>query len=66
MFIGLISNRDPTREFHGYVDKEASKKKVIEDVFIKGDKYFLTGKTFLLEILAFNNNVELIFVLLLC
>lgn len=43
MFIGLISNRDPTREFHGYLDKEESKKKVIDDVFVKGDKYFLTG-----------------------
>ncbi|KAK3917028.1 Long-chain fatty acid transport protein 4 [Frankliniella fusca] len=53
MFIGLISNRDPTREFHGYVDKEASKKKVIEDVFVKGDKYFLTGDILVMDELGY-------------
>lgn len=53
MFIGMISNRDPTREFHGYLDKEASKKKVIEDVFVKGDKYFLTGDILVMDELGY-------------
>ncbi|KZC12231.1 PREDICTED: long-chain fatty acid transport protein 4-like [Dufourea novaeangliae] len=43
MFIGLIKEGNASREFNGYLDKEASKKKIIENVFIKGDKAFLTG-----------------------
>ncbi|XP_076231493.1 long-chain fatty acid transport protein 4 [Calliopsis andreniformis] len=43
MFIGLIKEGNPLREFNGYLDKEASKKKIIENVFTKGDKAFLTG-----------------------
>ncbi|KAK9295155.1 hypothetical protein QLX08_010436 [Tetragonisca angustula] len=43
MFIGLIKEGDALREFNGYLDKEESQKKVIQDVFVKGDKAFLTG-----------------------
>ncbi|XP_029043272.1 long-chain fatty acid transport protein 4-like [Osmia bicornis bicornis] len=43
MFIGLIKEGNALREFNGYLDKEASKKKIIQDVFVKGDKAFLTG-----------------------
>jgi len=43
MLIGLIESNDPTREFHGYVDKKASNKKIMTNVFKRGDKYFLTG-----------------------
>lgn len=43
MFIGLIKQGNASREFNGYLDKEASKKKTIENVFVKGDKAFLTG-----------------------
>ncbi|KOC62939.1 Long-chain fatty acid transport protein 4 [Habropoda laboriosa] len=43
MFIGLIKEGDALREFNGYLDKEASKRKIIQDVFAKGDKAFLTG-----------------------
>lgn len=44
MFIGLIKEGDALREFNGYLDKEESKKKIIQDVFVKGDKAFLTGE----------------------
>lgn len=44
MFIGLIKEGDALREFNGYLDKEESKKKIIQDVFAKGDKAFLTGE----------------------
>ena len=44
MFIGLIKEGDALREFNGYLDKEESQKKVIQDVFVKGDKAFLTGE----------------------
>ncbi|XP_066596387.1 long-chain fatty acid transport protein 4-like [Prorops nasuta] len=43
MLIGLIKQGNVSREFNGYLDKEASKKKIIEDVFVKGDKAFVTG-----------------------
>lgn len=43
MFIGLIKQGNASREFNGYLDKEASAKKVIENVFKKGDRAFLTG-----------------------
>ncbi|KAK0172573.1 hypothetical protein PV328_005876 [Microctonus aethiopoides] len=43
MFIGLIKQGNASREFNGYLDKEASKKKVIENVFTKGDAAFITG-----------------------
>ncbi|XP_070521049.1 long-chain fatty acid transport protein 4-like isoform X2 [Cardiocondyla obscurior] len=42
-FIGKISPNNPTRAFLGYVDKKASEKKVIYDVFKKGDSAFLSG-----------------------
>ncbi|XP_012262603.2 long-chain fatty acid transport protein 1-like [Athalia rosae] len=43
MFIGLIKQGNASREFNGYLDKEASKKKTIQNVFNKGDKAFLSG-----------------------
>lgn len=43
MFIGKIKENDATRQYHGYVDKEASAKKVAHNVFKKGDKFFVSG-----------------------
>lgn len=43
VFIGKIIVNDPSREFLGYVDKSASEKKVVRDVFTKGDAAFLSG-----------------------
>lgn len=42
VFIGKITS-NPSRAFLGYVDKRASEKKVIRDVFRKGDSAFLSG-----------------------
>lgn len=42
--IGFIPNDDKfTGKFEGYTDKEATKKKILEDVFEKGDRWFSTG-----------------------
>ena len=42
--IGFIPNDDKfTGKFEGYTDKEATKKKILEDVFEKGDQWFSTG-----------------------
>lgn len=43
MLIGIISEKDPARQFHGYVDPEASKSKIIHNVFSKNDKAFVSG-----------------------
>jgi acyl-CoA synthetase (AMP-forming)/AMP-acid ligase II len=43
MFIGLIDRGNPLRNFDGYADKNATKKKVARDVFRRGDAAFLSG-----------------------
>lgn len=48
MLVGYISDTDPSREFHGYVDKSSSEKKILRDVYQKGDKWFMTGNLALL------------------
>ena len=42
-FIGKIVRGDPVKDFEGYKDKEATKKKILADVFTKGDLYFRSG-----------------------
>lgn len=48
-FIGKIIPNNPSRAFLGYVDKEASEKKVIRNVFHQGDQAFLSGNTNLFQ-----------------
>lgn len=43
VFIGKINPNNPTRAFLGYVDEKASEKKVVYNVFKKGDSAFLSG-----------------------
>nr|CAH7739236.1 unnamed protein product [Callosobruchus chinensis] len=43
VFIGKILPNNPTRQFLGYVDQEASKKKIVYDVFKHGDSAFISG-----------------------
>ncbi|VVD02060.1 unnamed protein product [Leptidea sinapis] len=43
MFIGLIAQGNAAREFHGYVDKSDSNKKLERDIFRKGDAAFVSG-----------------------
>lgn len=43
VFIGKIIRNDPSREFLGYVDKKASEKKIVRNVFKMGDAAFLSG-----------------------
>lgn len=40
---GKIIPNNPSRAFLGYVDKNASDKKIVRDVFHKGDSAFLSG-----------------------
>lgn len=43
VFVGKIIPNNPSRAFLGYVDKKASDKKIVRDVFHKGDSAFLSG-----------------------
>ncbi|XP_055543371.1 long-chain fatty acid transport protein 4 [Wyeomyia smithii] len=43
VFIGKIIANNPSRAFLGYVDKSASEKKIVRDIFRKGDSAFLSG-----------------------
>jgi solute carrier family 27 fatty acid transporter 1/4 len=43
VFVGKIIPNNPSRAYLGYVDKNASDKKVVRDVFHKGDSAFLSG-----------------------
>jgi len=41
--IGKIDRSMPIQDFKGYTNKAASQKKIIKNVFIQGDEYFMTG-----------------------
>jgi len=53
MFVGKIVNNDPVRDFHGYADKSATKKKVARDVFRRGDAVFLSGDILVMDELGY-------------
>lgn len=42
-FVGKIIEGDPTRSFDGYANTEATKKKIVRDVFWRGDMAFSSG-----------------------
>lgn len=46
VFIGKIIPSNPSRAFLGYVDQKASEKKIVHDVFRKGDSAFISGINF--------------------
>ncbi|XP_041971166.1 long-chain fatty acid transport protein 4-like [Aricia agestis] len=43
VFIGKIKPNNPSRAFLGYVDKDASDKKIVRDVLEHGDSAFISG-----------------------
>eukprot|EP00092_Neocalanus_flemingeri_P036124 GFUD01039329.1.p1 GENE.GFUD01039329.1~~GFUD01039329.1.p1 ORF type:complete len:650 (-),score=172.75 GFUD01039329.1:557-2506(-) len=42
-FVGKIVKGSPSHGFDGYVDREATEKKIVRDVLRKGDMYFRSG-----------------------
>lgn len=42
--MGMINKKDPLREFHGYADRKATQKKIVQDVWKKGDAAFKSGR----------------------
>jgi hypothetical protein len=41
--VSTIKKRDPMLVFEGYLNKSETNKKIINDVFVKGDQAFVTG-----------------------
>ena len=41
--VGRIDKGHPIRDFHGYTDNSSTSKKIMTDVFSKGDLYFRSG-----------------------
>ncbi|CAL1260944.1 unnamed protein product [Larinioides sclopetarius] len=48
-FVGKIITSDPIRQFDGYVNQSATKKKIIRDCFTKGDMAFLSGDLLVMD-----------------
>ncbi|KAM3962773.1 long-chain fatty acid transport protein 4 [Aphomia sociella] len=53
VFVGKISTTNPSREYLGYVDKAASDKKVVRDVFKHGDSAFISGDVLVADELGY-------------
>jgi len=47
--VGKIERGHPVRDFQGYADKEATKKKVMKDVWKKGDICFRSGDILMMD-----------------
>lgn len=48
-FLGKIIRNDPVKDFEGYRDNSATKKKILSDVFVKGDVYFRSGDILVMD-----------------
>nr|CAD7433867.1 unnamed protein product [Timema monikensis] len=53
MFLGKINPNKAIRSFTGYADKSASDKKILHDVFKKGDQYFNSGDVLVMDELGY-------------
>ncbi|KAK6618734.1 hypothetical protein RUM43_013125 [Polyplax serrata] len=49
MFVGKINPKKTINSFAGYADKEASEKKILRDVFSKGDQYYNSGDILVMD-----------------
>lgn len=49
VFVGKINPKKAHSAFSGYADKKASEKKVIKDVFVKGDSAFNSGDILIMD-----------------
>nr|CAD7601785.1 unnamed protein product [Timema genevievae] len=53
MFLGKINPNKAICSFTGYADKSASEKKILHDVFKKGDQYFNSGDVLVMDELGY-------------
>ena len=47
--MGKIVRNHPVRDFHGYADESATRKKLLENVFSKGDLFFRSGDILVMD-----------------
>lgn len=47
--VGRIDRGHPVRDYHGYADNTSSDKKIINDVWRKGDRFFRSGDVFVMD-----------------
>ena len=52
-FVGQIVKNHPVRDFDGYADQSATKKKIIRDVWRKGDMCFRSGDILIMDQLLY-------------
>ncbi|KAG0719978.1 Long-chain fatty acid transport protein 1 [Chionoecetes opilio] len=52
-FVGMIKKNDAMRDFHGYADRKATQKKIIQDVWKKGDAAFKSGDILVMDELGY-------------
>lgn len=53
VFVGKINPAKPVNDFSGYADKKASEKKIIHNVFKKGDRVFNSGDILVMDELGY-------------
>jgi len=53
VFIGKINRKKAVNQFAGYVDKSATEKKILQDVFKEGDMYFNSGDVLVMDELGY-------------
>ncbi|XP_067006240.2 long-chain fatty acid transport protein 1 [Anabrus simplex] len=53
IFVGKINPKKAISDFSGYADKSASEKKIIKDVFAKGDRAFNSGDLLVMDTLGY-------------
>ncbi|XP_070518969.1 long-chain fatty acid transport protein 1 isoform X3 [Cardiocondyla obscurior] len=53
IFVGKINSRKAINDFSGYADKKASERKIIQDVFQKGDRVFDSGDILVMDELGY-------------
>uniref|UniRef100_A0A4W4HM05 Very long-chain fatty acid transport protein n=1 Tax=Electrophorus electricus TaxID=8005 RepID=A0A4W4HM05_ELEEL len=53
ILVGRINQKDPLRRFDGYVNQEATNKKIIHNVFTKGDSAYLSGDVMVMDELGY-------------
>jgi len=47
--VGRIDRGHPVRDYHGYADNSSSDRKIIRDVWRKGDMFFRSGDVFMMD-----------------
>lgn len=53
VFLGKINPKKAVIAFEGYADKKASEKKILHDVYKKGDAYFNSGDVLVMDLLGY-------------